>query len=81
MCRLHSNKDNNPKEGPLPVATQNLQPKGKAARKFPVRTSGSLTDKRGYHQVRAQYQSQSMSNRNSNQQTFFEKKWPLSERL
>jgi hypothetical protein len=60
------NKDNNPKEGPLPVATQNIQPNEKSARKFSVRTSGPLTDKRGYHQVHAQYQSQSMSNRNSN---------------
>ena len=63
-----SNKDNNPKNGPLPVAPQNFQPKDKVVspRKFRVRTSGSLTDKRGYHQVHAQYQSQSMSNQNSN---------------
>ena len=61
-----SNKDNNPKKVPVQVATQNIQPKVKVARKFPVRTSGPLTDKRGHHQAHAQYQSQSMSNQNSN---------------
>ena len=35
-----SNKDNNPKEVSLPVATQNIQHKDKAARKCPERTSG-----------------------------------------